>query len=406
MSSLLAISLAIAAGLLFSRIARLLHLPNVTGYLVAGLAIGPYVLGLLPLEVVESMGVITTVALGFIAYAIGGEFRLSYLKEIGSKPVTITVWQGMMAVALVDIGLIALGFPLPLCLVMGAIATATAPAATLMVVRQYKAKGTVSDMLLPVVAMDDALGLMVFSISAAIAKALSSGSAITWNNMLVEPLVEIIASLALGVVLGLVLVFFSKYFKSRGNKLALTIMCVFAAVGLCDMWGLSSLLVCMMMGAAMVNLSKQSDVLLEQCDRFTPPLFLLFFVLSGADLNLTVLPTIGLLGFAYLLLRSFGKWMGASLGARAVRADHNVCKYLGLTLLPQAGVAIGMARLAVGILPEYGAQINAVVLSATLIYELVGPVITKIALTKAGEIQPGENTTALPAAQMADGKGA
>ena len=390
MNTLVVISIAIAAGLIFSRIVKMMHLPNVTGYLVAGLLIGPYVFKFLPLEIVESLGIVTSVALGFIAYAIGAEFRLSYLREIGSMPITITIWQGMMAVALVDLGLIALGFPLPLCLVMGAIATATAPAATLMVVRQYKAKGPVSGMLLPVVAMDDALGLVIFSISIAISKALSSGAEVTAANMLLAPLLEIFASLLLGTALGLILSFASKFFKSRGNKLALTIMCVFAAVGLCEMWELSSLLVCMMLGAVMVNTSKQSDALLEQCDRFTPPLFLLFFVLSGADLDLTVLPAIGLLGIGYLVLRSLGKWLGASLGARAVKADHNIRKYLGLTLLPQAGVAIGMSILAVSALPQYGAQINAVVLSATLIYELVGPVITKIALTKAGEIEPAK----------------
>ncbi len=392
MNTLIVIAIAIGAGLLFSRIVKVLHLPNVTGYLIAGLLIGPYVLKFLPLEIVENMEIVTSVALGFIAYAIGAEFRLSYLKEIGSKPITITVWQGIMAVALVDIGLMALGFPLPLCLVMGAIATATAPAATLMVVRQYKAKGAVSGMLLPVVAMDDALGLVVFSISLAISKALSSGAAVTVTNMLLAPLLEIFASLLLGTGLGFILAYASKFIKSRGNKLALTIMCVFAAVGLCEAWELSSLLVCMMLGAVMVNTSKQSDALIEQCDRFTPSLFLLFFVLSGADLNLAVLPTIGVLGVGYLLLRSFGKWLGASLGAKAVRADPNIRKYLGLTLLPQAGVAIGMSILAINALPQYGVQINAVVLSATLIYELVGPVITKVALTKAGEIEPAKVT--------------
>lgn len=398
MNMLVSIALAIAAGLLFSRIIRLIHLPNVTAYLIAGLLIGPSVLGLLSQETAERMGVVTSVALGFIAYSIGGEFKLSYLKEIGSKPITITVFQGMMAVALVDVALILCGFPLPLCLTLGAIATATAPAATLMVVRQYRAKGPVSGMLLPVVAMDDALGLMVFSISVAISQALANGHAITVNNMLLAPLLEIVGSLALGLGLGLVLVFSTRFFRSRGNKLALTLMAVFAGVGLCDLWGLSSLLVCMMIGATMVNLSDQNEVLIEQCDRFTPPLFLLFFVLSGADLDLAVVPTIGLLGIVYLVARSAGKWLGAWLGAAVVKADPAVRKYLGPTLLPQAGVAIGMAQLAITALPQYGAQINAVVLSATLVYELVGPVITKIALTKAGEIQPDAKSAVQPKA--------
>lgn len=401
MNILVTLAIALGAGLLLSRVIKLVKLPNVTAYLIAGLLIGPYVLNLMSKAQAENLGIITTVALGFIAYAIGGEFRLSYLKEIGAKPVAITFFQGMMAVALVDIALIACGFPLPLCLTLGAIATATAPAATLMVVRQYKAKGPVSGMLLPVVAMDDALGLMIFSISMAIAKALSSGAPITVQNMLVAPLLEIILSLGLGVLLGLILTFCARYFKSRGNKLALTLMCVFAAVGLCDMWGLSSLLVCMMIGATMVNLSSQEKVLLEQCDRFTPPLFLLFFVLSGADLDLSVLPTVGLVGVVYLLARSLGKWLGALVGSCVVKAEPNVRKYLGLTLLPQAGVAIGMAQMAITALPAYGAQINAVVLSATLIYELIGPVITKIALTRAGEIRTEGASSPAPKAKTA-----
>lgn len=388
MNILVSVSIAIAAGLLLSRVIRLIRLPNVTAYLIAGLLIGPSLLNLLTEDATQALSIVTTVALGFIAYSIGGEFKLSYLREIGSKPITITVFQGLMAAALIDAALIVCGFPLPLALTLGAIGTATAPAATLMVVRQYKAHGPLSSTLLPVVAMDDALGLMVFSISIAISQAVANGEAITAQNMLFSPLLEIACSLGLGLLLGLVLTFSTRFFHSRGNKLALSIMCVFAGVGLCDMWGLSSLLVCMMIGATMVNLSDQNEVLLEQCDRFTPPLFLLFFVLSGADLDLAVVPTIGVVGIVYLIARSLGKWLGSLLGAVCVKADANVRKYLGLTLLPQAGVAIGMAQLAIKALPQYGSQINAVVLSATLIYELVGPVITKIALTKAGEIAP------------------
>lgn len=390
MNMLLALSLALIVGLFFSRIIRLIHLPNVTAYLVGGLLVGPSVLGLLPQDAVASLSVLTDVALGFIAYSIGAEFRLSYLRQIGSKPIVITLFEGLCAVALVDVALIAMGFPLPLCLMLGAIAAATAPAATLMVVRQYKARGPVCSMLLPVVAMDDALCLMAFSISSAIAAAIYSGEALTVQSMLISPLLQIAGSLLLGAGIGLVQTLAARFFHSRGNMLSLTIAAVLGGLALCEMWGLSSLLVCMMIGAVMINLSPASNKIIEQCDRFTPPLFMLFFVLSGADLNLSVLPTVGLLGVSYLLFRSLGKWIGAFIGSSLVKAEPNVRKYLGYTLLPQAGVAIGMTQLAMQVIPEYGVTVRAVILAGTLVYELVGPVITKVALTKAGEIAPAQ----------------
>ena len=385
MNTLLVIGIAMMAGLAVSRGARMIKLPNVTAFLVAGLIIGPCVAGLISREQLQSMNVISEAALGFIAYAIGGEFKLTYLKKIGKAPLTITVFQGLATAFCVDAGLIALGFEAPVSLLLGAIALATAPAATLMVVRQYRADGPVTRMLLPVVAMDDALGLMVFSVSASVAEGLLGGE-MTFQSMVLSPLIEIVGSLALGSFLGLALGFCSRFFASRGNKLALTIALVLAGVGLCDLWGLSSLLVCMMIGAVMVNVSQQHEVLMEQCDRFTPPLFLLFFVLSGAELDLSVLPAVGLMGVSYLLLRSLGKWGGTMLGAVCVKADDNVRKYLGLTLLPQAGVAIGMSQLVAGRFPALAGSVNTVVLAGVLVFELVGPIITKIALTKAGEI--------------------
>ena len=387
MNALLALSIAMAVGLLMSRFIRLIHLPNVTAYLIAGLLVGPYVLNVLSPELNSELAIISDVALGFIAYSIGSEFKLTYLKEIGIKPMVITLFEGCTASLFVFVTLLVMGQPLPLCLALGAIAAATAPAATLMVVRQYKANGPVTKMLLPVVAMDDALGLMLYAVMMAIARTIERGTALTVTTLLLKPLGEIFGSLALGVLLGLVLVYVLRFFHSRGNKLALTIMMVFAAVGLSSMWGLSSLLVCMMLGATMVNLCPQSNVMLEQCDRFTPPLFLLFFVLSGANLDLSVLPTVGMVGVAYVLSRALGKSLGGTMGAVVEKCDPNIVKYLGLTLIPQAGVAIGMARMSMTALPEYGAVINAVVLSGTLIYELTGPVITKIALTRAGEIK-------------------
>ncbi len=384
---LLALSIAIAMGLFMSRLIKFIHLPDVTAYLVAGLVVGPYVLRVLTPEMNDSLAIVSNVALGFIAYSIGSEFKMSYLKEIGIKPIVITIFEGCVASLLVFTVLCLLGQPMPLCLALGAIAAATAPAATLMVVRQYKASGPVTKMLLPVVAMDDALGLMLYAIMMAIARSLVDGAEPTLMTLLVEPLLNIVCSLGLGVVLGFLLVLVIPFFHSRGKKLALSIMIVFAAVGLSEVLDLSSLLVCMMVGATMINLSPQSGVMLEQVDRFTPPLFLLFFVLSGANLNISVLPTVGVVGVAYVLARAAGKMLGATIGSAIERCDRNIVRYLGFTLIPQAGVAIGMARMSMTALPEYADVINAVVLSGTLIYELCGPVITKIALTKAGEIK-------------------
>lgn len=396
---LVALAVLMAAGLLVSRGARALKLPNVTAFLVAGLIVGPSVTGLLSREQASSLSIISTAALGFIAFSIGGEFDLKYLKQIGKAPLTITAFQGLTTTLFVEAGMIALGFLIPgmfrdqkeivpQSLVMGAIALATAPAATLMVVRQYKADGPVTRMLLPVVAMDDALGLMVFSVNTSVASAMMGGE-MTVYSVLLKPLIGIVGSLLLGTVLGLLVTWAERFFRSRGNSLSVAIAAVFAGAGLCELlaeYSFSSLLVCMMIGATVSNLSAKKKTVMEQTDRFTPPLFLLFFVLSGANLDLSVLPSVGIIGAAYIALRSFGKWFGTMTGAAAVKADGNIRKYLGLTLLPQAGVAIGMAQLVMPMFPDFGLKVNAVVLAATLVYELIGPVITKIALTKAGEI--------------------
>ncbi|MDD3335327.1 MAG: cation:proton antiporter [Eubacteriales bacterium] len=399
MLTLLALAIAIFTGLACSRLIKLIHMPNVTAFLIGGLLIGPSVLGIIPQETADGLSLITEVALGFIAYSIGSEFKLGYLKRIGSKPLVITACEGFGAVIVVDVVLITLsllgvpGFHLPMCIALGAIAAATAPAATLMVIRQYKAKGPVCEMLLPVVAMDDALGLMAYAVSVSVAQAIASGAAMTVTSMVLLPLAEIVGSLALGIALGAALSFCAKFFKSRGNKLALTIGVVFLALALCDLWELSNLLCIMMVGAVMTNLCKFSDVIIEQTDRITPPLFLLFFVISGAELNLSVLPTVGLVGVCYVVFRVIGKWCGAAIGSRAVHAHPNVQKYLGFTLIPQAGVAIGLATMTLTKLPMYGRQIQAVILAGTLIYELIGPVITKLSLTKAGEIAEAKPAT-------------
>ncbi len=387
MSTILSLAGAMAIGLLMTRLMKLIRLPNVTGYLIAGLLVGPYCLNWLGTGSFSGLSVITEVALGFIAFSIGGEFKIPHMKQIGTRAIVVTFSQSLTAMILVGAGLFLARFPMPVVLSLSAIAAATAPAATLLVVRQYKAQGPVTSTLLPVVAMDDAVCLIAYAVCSAVARTLSSGGDLSMRSMFLNPLLEIFLSLTLGFAIGGILALCIRFFKSRANRLCLVLTAVFLGAALSSLWNLSSLLVCMMIGAAMVNLSKEANKVLEGTDRWTPPLYELFFVISGAELELSVLPSVGLLGILYILLRSAGKYFGAWAGARWTRMDPNVRKYLGITLLPQAGVAIGLAQLSMSDLPAYGNMIRAVILCATLVYELIGPVLTKIALTKAGEIR-------------------
>lgn len=390
MNPLIYVAAAMIGGLVLSRVVKLVHLPNVTGYLVAGLIIGPCCLKLIPSQSLDGLNIITNAALGFIAFSIGGEFKFSSIKAVGKKAIIITFFQAMCAVILVDIALIICGFDIPLAITLGAIATATAPAATLMVVRQYKAKGELTNTLLPVVAMDDAIGLVIFSISIAIAGAMSSGQAASVNDMLLKPFLEIVLSLVIGGAIGVVSAVVMRFFHSKSNRLCISVAAVFLGVAIAKTYGLSDLLLCMMIGGTLVNMRSDALEILDVTDSWTQPMFMLFFVISGAELDVTAIPAVGLLGIIYIIARSLGKYFGAYLGAVVVKAPEKIRKYLGITLLPQAGVAIGMAQIALTALPEYGSSIQAVVLCATLIYELLGPVATKIALTKAGEIQRPE----------------
>lgn len=373
--------------LLMTRVMKKISLPNVTGYLIAGLIAGPYCLKLYNSGNIDTLSIITNVALGFIAFSIGGEFKLSSLKQLGAKIFVITVFEAVGASVLVITVLVLFKFPLTLALVLGAIASATAPAATLMVVRQYKAQGPVTSTLLPVVAIDDAVCLMLFSILSSVAKSLESEGGFNLYQTILKPIIEIVLSLVIGFVLGIILSIGTKFFKSRANRISLVVTAVFLGVGISDRFGLSSLLLCMAIGAALANYSAVSDPVMDGSERWTPPLFMLFFVISGAQFNFSVLKTVGAVGIIYILMRSFGKYFGAMLGCKIAGTEKTVRKYLGITLLPQAGVAIGMAQLSLTVVPEYGEQIRAVVLCATLVYELVGPLLTKLALQKAGEIQ-------------------
>lgn len=386
MSILWYISVMIFSGMLFGRLAKLVKLPNVTGYLVAGLVIGPQILKLIPANIVSEFEIIADVALGFIAFSVGSEFKLSYIKRVGMMPIVIACLEALFATIVVTISVLLAGKPLPFALVLGAIASATAPAATIMVIRQYKAKGPVTETLLTVVALDDAASLMLFGIATAIAQQLISGSGEVLMTIL-KPLIEIVGSLLLGGVMGVLFLLPLRFFKKASNRLSIIIGMVFMSVALAEFLGLSSLLVCMSLGAVFVNVSSQANNVMEISDGFTPPILMLFFVLSGSELDITVLTAIGVVGVIYVITRVIGKMIGSWIGAKIMKAPKNVAKYLGPALIPQAGVAIGLSLIATSILPDFGAEIRAIILCGTLIYEIIGPVIAKISLQKAGEIE-------------------
>lgn len=380
------LAIAIALSLLAGKLAKLIKLPNVTGYIVFGLIAGPSVLNIIPADIISTLGFIPEVALGFIAFSIGSEFKLSYLKKVGKSPLIIAITESAGAVLFVDLALIATGHDTAFSLCLGAIAAATAPAATLMVVKQYKAKGPVTDTLLPVVALDDATALMCFGLSVAVAKSITSTEKVSVLDTITTPLIEIGGALIFGAALGVIFRFLLKLFTGRGNRLAITYGLIFLCLGVSTMLGLSSLLACMALGGVLANTSNEAEKIFEQTDRITPPIFMLFFFLSGAGLDLSILPTVGIIGVIYIVFRVIGKVLGAFFGAKISHAAPVVQKHLGFMLVPQAGVAIGLATTAMTVVPEYGPQIKTIILCGTIIYELTGPVITKIALKRAGEI--------------------
>ncbi|MBR2498420.1 MAG: cation:proton antiporter [Clostridia bacterium] len=412
---LFSLSIALFAGLMLSRLAKLLKLPAVTAYLVAGILVGPFCLGAFGVpglgftsrENVKAFGIISDVALGFIAFSIGNEFRLSQLKSIGKQATVIGILQAVFTTLLVDVALITLHFIMPeqlslsAAIVLGAVASATAPAATLMVVRQYKAKGPLTDTLLPVVAIDDAVGLMLFSISFGIAKAFIPGGTISVTSIIVEPIIEVVLSIGLGAGMGYAFTFFERFFHSRSKRLSMSVAFVLLTVGVSLLKteiggihiGFSSLLACMMLGTIFCNICDFSAELMDRLDRWTAPIFILFFVLSGAEFELSILTEllIVLVGVVYIVFRCLGKYFGAFLSAKMVKSPDTVRKYLGVTLFPQAGVALGMALKAtdpVHGLGAVGVVVANITLFSVLIYELVGPFLTKIALEKAGEVDP------------------
>lgn len=405
-------AITLLAGLLMTRLFKALHLsfPDVTVYLLTGLLVGPFCLGRLgvngigykTMEAVENVGIISTVALGFIAFSIGAEFKFNKLKESGKATVVIGILQAATATFLVDLSLLAVHFvlgeealPVSVCITLGAIASATAPAATLMVVKQYKAQGPITDLLLPIVALDDAVGLIIFAVSLGVAQAIDGG-VLSVMTVVINPLLEIVCSIVLGTCLGFVLTKLEKLFTTDDHRMAMTITFVLLAIALSSLSyrfgdgkiSFSSLLVLMMMGTIFCNFSEYSEDLFERADHWTAPLYVAFFVLSGAELDLTVFGKLSvmIIGVVYILLRCLGKYLGSSVPAKVMHLHPNVVKYLGITLFPQAGVALGMVNSAQVLGSEKGALIRNVILLSVLIYELVGPSLTKMSLQKAGEV--------------------
>ena len=414
-SIFLSLSIALMSGLLLSRLAKKVKLPAVTAYLISGVLIGPFVLGAVGIpgigitaEQIESFGLVSDLALGFIAFAMGNEFRLAQLKKIGKQATVIGVVQALFTTVVVDAVLIGLHFLMPdklslsAAVVLASVATATAPAATLMVVKQYKAKGPVTDVLLPVVALDDAVGLVVFAISFGVAKSISTGT-VDVLSFILEPLLEVVLSLGIVFIMGLLFTLCEKYFHSRSKRMAVSVTFVMMTVAISSLKfdiggihiGFSSLLACMMLGTVFCNMCEVSEELMDRADRWTTPILILFFVISGAELELSVFADVAvvIVGIVYIIARSIGKYFGANISAKMVKSDPNIVKYLGITLLPQAGVSLGMAIKAIELGPD-GAIVRNITLFAVLIYEIVGPFLTKIALTKAGDIKEEGRTSA------------
>ena len=420
---LLSISTCCLAGLLMSRVCKIFKLPAVTGYLIAGVLVGCFCLGRFALpggfhlgfgdpnfEDIHALGIICDVALGFIAFSIGSEFKLSDLKKTGKQATVIGILQAVATTLVCFVILLGMHYvllsatgvdylPIPAVLILSAIATATAPAATLMVVRQYKAKGKLTDLLLPIVALDDAVGLIIFAVLFGVSKAIDGGAP-NLVSIIVEPLIEIVASLAIGAILGFVLSELEKLFHSRSNRLSLVITFIFATVAITELdnlhvgevhIGFSSLLTCMMCGTIFCNVCECSDEMMERADGWTKPLLILFFVISGAELDLSVFtqPIFVLIGVVYIISRCIGKYFGAMSSAKLTACDNDIVKYLGITLFPQAGVALGMVSTVAAdsiIEPGIASVVRFIILFAVLIYEIFGPVMTKWALTRSGDI--------------------
>lgn len=385
------VAIILLGGLVFGRLGKFIKLPNVTGYLIAGLLLGPSFLDLIPPDMVNGFTVISDIALAFIAFSVGSEFRLSYFKKVGITPVVIAICESFGAIILVTVCMLLFGFDTKLSIMLGAIAAATAPAQTIMVINQYKAKGSLTSMLVSVVAIDDAVALIGFGIATTVVKIMSSNMEQSILISILSPVYEIIISIVLGCVLSILMMIFFKWFKKPSNRLCIIVAFVMAAFWLSVKANGSALLTCMALGAVLVNVFKEIDSVLKISDAFTPPIFMTFFVISGAGFNVNALSSIGIIGAVYVISRVIGKVLGAWTGGKIMKQEDKICKYLGPTLMPQAGVALGLIMIAGKLVPDYASQIRVVILCSTFIYSIIGPIVAKISLEKSGEITLTDN---------------
>lgn len=381
---LISLALILLSGFLVTRITKLLKLPNVSGYILAGILIGPFVLGAVPPKVTSGMSFVSDIALAFIAFGVGKFFKKKVLRRTGSKTVIITLLESLLAGVLVTLGLyLIFHLDWKFCLLLGAIATATAPASTMMTINQYHAKGEFVNTLLQVVALDDVVCLIAFSVVTAIAGT-DSGGAGVWDIVL--PIVYNLCAIALGFLAGFLLSRLLTPQRSKDNRLILAIAMLLGLCGICATVNVSPLLSCMVFGATYINLTKDKK-LFRQLNNFTPPVLSIFFIVSGMNLDVGALATVGVVGLAYFLIRIVGKYAGAYLGCLLTKAPVKTRNYIGLALIPQAGVAIGLAFMGQRMLPpELGNTFLTIILCSSVLYELMGPVSAKGALVLAGVI--------------------
>ena len=380
------VAIMLFAGIGFGRLAKFVKLPNVTGYLIAGLLLGPSFFNFLPVNMVNSFSVISSIALGFIAFSIGSEFNLAYFKKVGISPVIIAITESFGAIILVTGTLIIFGFDAKLSILLGAIAAATAPAQTIMVINQYKAKGSLTSMLMSVVAIDDAVALIGFGFATTIVETMSSTLNTNIVLSILTPVYSIVISFILGGVGSILMKLIFQWFKKSSNRLCIIFAFILITYWVAETVNGSPLLACMALGGVLVNIYEDIDSVIKITDSFSPPIFMIFFVISGAGFEISALRGIGVIGLLYVIVRVIGKMLGAWFGGKITKQEEKICKYLGPTLMPQAGVALGLIVVAGNLIPDYAAQIRVIILCSTFIYSIIGPVAAKIALEKSGEI--------------------
>lgn len=383
---LLSLSAILLAGFLLTRITKLAKLPNVTGYIIAGVLIGPYALNLIPRQMVENMSFISDIALAFIAFSGGRFFKKEAFQETGFGIIAITLLESLLAGILVAVAMrYIFHLDWSFCLILGAIATATAPASTMVTIRQYHARGSFVNILLQVVAFDDAVCLIAFSVAAAFINA-NSGANLS-SSAIILPIAYNMGALVIGFMSGVILSKLMTPKRSEDNRLILTISLLLGIAGLCAALDISPLLSCMLFGTTYINMTKDKE-LYKQVERFTPPILSIFFVVSGMSLDISSFSSLGIIGASYFIIRIAGKYLGAYLGCIMAKTTKAVRNYLGLALIPQAGVAIGLAFLGKRLLPDsMGNMLLTIILSSSVLYELIGPACAKAALIRSGAIK-------------------